>query len=93
MTAHDAGPARARGTRWGSPNTGADVNEATGLLNSVTDELHPEVGRDVWVGAEDFEGFPWWRRPSVCFPSLRLPHRPRCVRRRNPFDVDRRCCI
>lgn len=91
MTAHDASHARARGTRWGAPNTNGDVTETTGLLNSVTDELHPEAGRDVWVGAEDFEGFPWWRRPSVCFRLSGFP--TAAVRRRKLFGVDGRCCI
>ncbi|KAI0597071.1 hypothetical protein F4775DRAFT_274036 [Biscogniauxia sp. FL1348] len=24
-----------------------------------------EPRREAWVGSEDFEGWPWWRRPSV----------------------------
>ena len=68
MAGHDAGSsARSRGTRWGSgsPNPDGDVTEATRLLNRVHDELHSKAGKDTWVGAEEFEGAPWWRRPSV----------------------------
>src|SRR5690606_26739941 len=65
MTGYDAGNARAQGTRWGQLSAEGDVTETTALLETATAEPHPEVGKDVWVGAEDFDGFPWWRRPSV----------------------------
>ena len=60
-----AGDARARGP------VAADASETTRLLNSVNDEVHPRAdvypvaGKDTWAGAEDFEGLPWWRKPSV----------------------------
>lgn len=65
MAGDDGEGARARG-----PGA-ADVSETTRLLNSVNDEVHPRAdvhpaaGKDSWVGAEDFDGLPRWRRPSV----------------------------
>lgn len=69
MAGDDAGDARARGP--GAACAKGDVSETTRLLNSVNDEVHPRAevhpvaGKDTWVGAEDFEGLPWWRKPSV----------------------------
>lgn len=79
MTADDAGNERARvrpPTRPnadGDSNGDGDVTETTRLLNSAADELHPDTSKDTWVGAEDFEAFPSWRRPSVRLPSHRFP--------------------
>lgn len=54
-----------------------DATETTGLLGAGAEEVEeaPEDGsdslprKDSWVGAEDFEGLPWWRRPSVRLPG------------------------
>jgi hypothetical protein len=36
--------------------------------NSSIDSIEePEDGNEsTWPGAKDFEGLPWWRKPSVC---------------------------
>lgn len=50
--------------------------ETTGLLGTGTHSSGPGDGEhdagidDRWVGLDDFEGFPWWKKPSVC-PSCR----------------------
>lgn len=43
-----------------------DATEATALLDGeqLRDEASP-LRTDSWVGFEDFEGLPWWKRPSV----------------------------
>lgn len=43
-----------------------DATETAGLLGADTrgDEHHNE--RERWEASEDFEGLPWWKRPSVC---------------------------
>ncbi|KAK4193718.1 major facilitator superfamily domain-containing protein [Podospora australis] len=42
-----------------------NVTEATGLLRDGTQNDTPD--NDVWVGAIDYEGLPWWKTPSVWF--------------------------
>lgn len=42
-----------------------NITETTGLLNDGTQNRPPEA--DVWVGAADYEGLPWWKTPSVWF--------------------------
>ncbi len=41
-----------------------DATESTGLLDAAPPEDLP-VRKDSWDGMSDFEGQPWWRRPSV----------------------------
>ncbi|KAK3390442.1 major facilitator superfamily domain-containing protein [Podospora didyma] len=43
------------------------ANEATSLLGAGAsgDGKHDGPRKDSWVGLEDFEGFPWWKKPSV----------------------------
>lgn len=60
-------------TRWGSStNAEAEANatETTALLDGAPGSgLRDDVSaprKDSWAGSEDFEGLPWWRRPSVC---------------------------
>jgi hypothetical protein len=42
----------------------ADAAETTALLDGGPPD--GQVRKDSWVGFEDFEGLPWWRKPSVC---------------------------
>ncbi|KAL2023037.1 hypothetical protein VTK56DRAFT_3947 [Thermocarpiscus australiensis] len=46
-----------------------DTTEATGLLGAGARSRggHERPGNDTWDGYEDFEGLPWWKRPSVWF--------------------------
>ena len=51
-----------------------NATETTGLLGAGAADADGDVTDDVprkdsWVGAEDFESLPSWRRPSVCFPD------------------------
>lgn len=52
------------------------ATETTRLLGAGTSDSHNQDGagpqlrrsaseEDVWDGDKDFEGLPWWRRPSV----------------------------
>jgi len=68
---------RTTGRWWGnSTNTDVDANdtETTALLDGVSgtrvNDGVPALTKDSWAGFEDFEGLPWWRRPSVCHPSM-----------------------
>jgi hypothetical protein len=46
-----------------------ETSEATGLLRAGTSNgggrAQEAPRKDSWVGFEDFEGQPWWNRPSV----------------------------
>lgn len=44
------------------------ATETTGLLSANTDSpgKQPGTREAVWTGYADFEGLPWWKRPSVC---------------------------
>ncbi|SPO00112.1 related to tetracycline-efflux transporter [Cephalotrichum gorgonifer] len=59
--------ARASAAAQQSPNGNADVTEATPLIDPCADEPLPATGpaEDTWIGQEDFEHLPPWRRPSV----------------------------
>lgn len=54
-----------------------DATETTGLLGAGAESGHgaPEVEgdslprKDSWEGSADFDGLPWWRRPSVRPPG------------------------
>ncbi|GAB1318919.1 Tetracycline-efflux transporter [Madurella fahalii] len=71
------GAARAGGSRTGRsladlPGDEAEMNaddatETTGLLGAGTRSNENPDGGDRWEGSEDFEGLPWWKRPSVGF--------------------------
>ncbi|KEZ41385.1 hypothetical protein SAPIO_CDS7508 [Scedosporium apiospermum] len=46
-------------------NIGNDVTETTRLLDGATSNATSVGPRYTWAGAEDFDGHPWWRKPSV----------------------------
>lgn len=51
----------------------ADMSESTTLLGSGADndsntgDAAGAARKGSWSGSEDFEGLPWWKRPSVSF--------------------------
>lgn len=49
------------------PPADRDAEETTALLQPRDDETGSSGGGDdlTWDGYKDFEGLPWWRRPSV----------------------------
>jgi hypothetical protein len=63
---------------WSSTTTAAitdnanDATETTGLLG-VGAGTHSSSSQEDrgggWTGQADFEGLPWWKRPSVCFTA------------------------
>ncbi|KAK0718338.1 major facilitator superfamily domain-containing protein [Lasiosphaeria miniovina] len=63
---HGCGTARHRHTLRAVGDTADDSDEITALLGPGgprRDQGSPR--KDSWVGLEDFEGFPWWKKPSV----------------------------
>lgn len=50
-----------------------DATETSRLLSFSDLDGQGETARDAsqsrWDGYDDFEGFPWWRKPSVRLPS------------------------
>jgi hypothetical protein len=45
------------------------ATERTGLLGNgenTASERGRDARKDSWVGAQEFEGLPWYKRPSVC---------------------------
>ncbi|KAK4171794.1 major facilitator superfamily domain-containing protein [Triangularia setosa] len=57
-------------------DVGTGATESTGLLRDRDDISNGEGQQqdegEVWAGYADFEGLPWWRRPSVWF--LLMPY-------------------
>lgn len=51
----------------------ANADERTALLGNpdTPDELLGDTTSS-WDGDEDFQGLPWWKRPSVCHNGLQL---------------------
>lgn len=47
---------------------GRDGNENTPLLG----EGGGNGGAPAWEGAKDFEGLPWYKRPSVCVQTMEV---------------------
>lgn len=67
----------------GGVDTHKDADyEATPLLSRDVDDDHgarahrheddDDRGPPVWSGERDFEGLPWWNKPSVCHSLSRL---------------------
>lgn len=54
-----------------------DATETTRLLGANDRNSHEEPARDAsqsrWDGCDDFEGLPWWRKPSVRLPRSCSP--------------------
>ncbi|KAK4671064.1 hypothetical protein QC764_603680 [Podospora pseudoanserina] len=51
-------------------DVGTDATESTRLLRDRDETSNSERRQDegeAWVGYADFEGLPWWRRPTVWF--------------------------
>lgn len=67
-------------TRTSSPNSAGlpasqsddQVTETTRLLGGTHLEATARGGNGEWDGSADFEGLPWWRRPSVSSLIARL---------------------
>jgi hypothetical protein len=45
--------------------TESEATETTTLLGGEDENGGAAPRKDSWVGFEDFEGLPWWKRPSV----------------------------
>lgn len=57
---------QANGRRFSANRPGDDVAETTRLLDSTTNDTQiSEPAKNTWAGVEDFDGFPWWRKPSI----------------------------
>lgn len=39
--------------------------ESAPLLDGCHQGQLTETAKDIWMGAKDFEGLPWWQMPSV----------------------------
>ncbi len=63
-----SGGATAGDSRTDAEASGDVATEATGLLSTGAHSPgnHTGTPEEGWAGYADFEGLPWWKRPSVC---------------------------
>lgn len=50
----------------GSPDEASSLLAAGARYDSADSDSDPLLGKDTWVGDEEFAHLPWHRKPSVC---------------------------